>query len=104
MVEQVLVPDLPVNAIVVMDSLAAHKDAGVRALIEGAGARLVSLPPCSPAFNPVELAPGQGEALATNRATTEPRSPRWRVRAVETGCSASACLHHVESASLLVNL
>jgi hypothetical protein len=63
MVEQVLVPDLPVNAIVVMDSLAAHKDAGVRALIEGAGARLVSLPPCSPAFNPVELAPGQGEAL-----------------------------------------
>jgi len=33
-VEQVLVPDLPTNAIVVMDILPAHKDAGVRKLIE----------------------------------------------------------------------
>ena len=29
-VEQVLMPDLPTNAIVVMDNLAAQKDAGVR--------------------------------------------------------------------------
>ena len=58
-VEQVLVPDLPTNAIVVMDNLAAHKDAGVRELIEAAGAKLVFLPPYSPEFNPIELAWGK---------------------------------------------
>ena len=56
---QVLVPDLPANAIVVMDNLAAHKDAGVREMIEAAGAKLVFLPPYSPELNPIELAWGK---------------------------------------------
>ncbi len=42
--------------VVIMDNLAAHKVAGVRALIEGAGARLLYLPPYSPDFNPIEQA------------------------------------------------
>ena len=58
-VAQVLVPDLPANAIVVMDNLAAHKDAGVREIIEAAGAKLVFLPPYSPELNPIELAWGK---------------------------------------------
>ena len=37
-----------------MDNLAAHKVAGVRALIEATGARLLYLPPYSPDFNPIE--------------------------------------------------
>ena len=40
--------------IVVMDNLAAHKDAGVIAAIESAGAIACFLPPYSPDLNPIE--------------------------------------------------
>ncbi len=39
-----------------MDNLSAHKVAGIEALIEACGARLIYLPPYSPDFNPIELA------------------------------------------------
>jgi len=54
--EQVLCPQLLPGQVVIMDNLAAHKVAGVRALIEGTGARLLYLPPYSPDFNPIEQA------------------------------------------------
>jgi transposase len=41
-----------------MDNLAAHKVAGVRALIEACGAQLLYLPPYSPDFNPIEASFG----------------------------------------------
>lgn len=53
-VEQVLAPKLRPGQVVVMDNLSAHKVAGVREIIETAGARLVYLPPYSPDFNPIE--------------------------------------------------
>ncbi len=52
--EQVLCPQLRAGEIVVMDNLSAHKVAGVRALIEAAGAELWCLPPYWPDFNPIE--------------------------------------------------
>ena len=55
-VEQVLVPTLLPNDVVVMDNLPAHRRAGVRDAIEAAGARLRFLPPYSPDFNPIENA------------------------------------------------
>ena len=55
-VEQVLAPTLRHGDMVVMDNLPAHKVAGVRAIIEAAGARMRLLPPYSPDFNPIELA------------------------------------------------
>ncbi|MCI4592207.1 IS630 family transposase [Sphingobium sp. BYY-5] len=55
-VEQVLAPELGPGDIVIMDNLSSHKRASVRALIEAAGARLLFLPPYSPAFNPIEKA------------------------------------------------
>ena len=55
-VEQVLVPDLRAGDIVVMDNLGSHKGAGVRTMIEAAGAALLYLPPYSPDFNPIEQA------------------------------------------------
>lgn len=54
-VRQVLVPDLKPGDIVVMDNLSSHKVAAVRALIEGAGAELMYLPPYSPDLNPIEM-------------------------------------------------
>lgn len=53
-VEQVLVPSLKPDDIVVMDNLSAHKVSGVRQAIEAAGAQLLYLPPYSPDFNPIE--------------------------------------------------
>jgi transposase len=55
-VEQVLGPRLQPGEVVVLDNLAAHKVAGVRALIEARGAQLLYLPPYSPDFNPIEQA------------------------------------------------
>jgi transposase len=55
-VEQVLVPELRPGRVVVLDNLGSHKLAGVRRAIEGAGCRVVYLPPYSPDLNPIELA------------------------------------------------
>ena len=39
-----------------MDNLSSHKIAGVRKVIEAAGAALLFLPPYSPDLNPIEMA------------------------------------------------
>jgi transposase len=62
-VADVLVPALRPGDTVVMDNLAAHKVAGIRHLIEAAGARLLYLPPYSPDFNPIENAFAKLKAL-----------------------------------------
>jgi transposase len=49
-----LLPTLSQGDIVVMDNLPAHKVAGVVEAIEGAGARILYLPPYSPDLNPIE--------------------------------------------------
>ena len=49
-----LLPTLSRGDIVVMDNLPAHKVAGVVEAIEGAGARILYLPPYSPDLNPIE--------------------------------------------------
>jgi transposase/transposase-like protein len=54
--EHALVPVLRPGRVVVLDNLAPHKAARVRALIERAGCRLLFLPPYSPDFNPIEPA------------------------------------------------
>lgn len=55
-VEQLLVPTLTPGDVVVLDNLPAHKPAAIREVIEAAGAAVLFLPPCSPDFNPIELA------------------------------------------------
>jgi len=55
-VEQVLIPTLEPDDIVVMDNLPAHKTAAVRDAIAAAGAQFFLLPPYSPDMNPIEMA------------------------------------------------
>lgn len=55
-VEQLLVPNLRRGDIVVMDNLAAHRDAESLAAIRRVGAEVLFLPPYSPDFNPIEKA------------------------------------------------
>ena len=54
-VEQVLVPELQTDDVVIMDNLSSHKRQPIRELIEAAGAHLVFLPPYSPDLNPIEM-------------------------------------------------
>ena len=62
-VRQQLVPTLRAGDVVVMDNLSSHKRAGVREAIEGAGAKLLYLPPYSPDLNPIEQAFAKLKAL-----------------------------------------
>ncbi len=55
-VREALVPTLRAGQVVVMDNLGPHKSPRARELVEGAGARVVLLPPYSPDFNPIEMA------------------------------------------------
>ena len=53
-VEQVLVPTLKPDDIVIMDNLSSHKGQDVRKAIRGARAKLFFLPKYSPDLNPIE--------------------------------------------------
>lgn len=53
-VEQVLVPELRPDDIVVMDNLGSHKAPAIRQAIRAAGAKLFYLPAYSPDLNPIE--------------------------------------------------
>jgi transposase len=53
-IDEVLVPNLKPNDIVVMDNLSSHKASCIRESIERVGARLLFLPPYSPDLNPIE--------------------------------------------------
>lgn len=52
--EQCVVPTLQCGDILFLDNLSSHKVAGLDALVEGCGARLICLPPYSSDFNPIE--------------------------------------------------
>jgi transposase len=53
-VEQVLVPELQADDVVIWDNLQPHKAEAVVAAVEQAGARVVPLPPSSPDLTPIE--------------------------------------------------
>ena len=62
-IEQVLVPTLVPDDVVIMDNLPAHRAICIREAIEAAGARLRYLPHYSPDFNPIENAFSKLKAL-----------------------------------------
>ena len=53
--QEILIPQLWVGAIVLMDNLPVHHADVVRQAIEAVGAKLVFLPPYSPDLSPIEL-------------------------------------------------
>jgi transposase len=68
-VERALVPALRPGQTVVLDNPSAHKGDRVRALVEGAGGRLLFLPAYSPDVNPIEPAFAKLNAHLRGRAT-----------------------------------
>src|SRR5258705_1900927 len=86
-----LVPTLKRGDIVMMDSLPVHKVAGVRELIEAAGARLRYLPKYSPDLNPIEQAFSKLKAHLRKAAErTIPRLSR-RIGALMAKFSSQEC-------------
>ncbi len=73
--DQVLVLILKPGDIVVLDNLACHRSAAVRDAIRSAGGELRFLPPCSPDFNPIEMAFSKLMACLKRRAARCGRRP-----------------------------
>jgi transposase len=53
-VEDILIPDLPKNSVLVMDNAAFHKNQKTSEIIEKHGHKIEFLPPYSPDFNRIE--------------------------------------------------
>jgi transposase len=89
--QRCLVPTLKRGDIVMMDSLPVHKVAGVREVIEAAGARLRYLPKYSPDLNPIEQAFSKLKAHLRKAAErTIPRLSR-RIGVLTTKFSPEEC-------------
>jgi transposase len=93
-----LVPTLKRGDIVMMDSLPAHKVAGVGEAIETAGATLRYLPKYSPDLNPIEQAFSKLKAHLRKAAErTIPRLSR-RIGALAATFSAQECANYFSHA------
>ena len=53
-VQQILLPNLPEESIVVMDNASFHKGSDMQKLLQDSGHTLLYLPPYSPDLNPIE--------------------------------------------------
>ena len=96
-VREVLVPCLTPGVAVVTDNLRSHKVAGVREAIEGAGGRLVYLPPYSPDLNPIEMAFSKLKGLlrrAAERTAEGLRAALERLAGAVTPEDARAYIRH----------
>jgi transposase len=91
-VEQVLVPELRPEDVVIWDNLQPHKAAAVVAAVEQAGARVVPLPPSSPDLTPIE------EMFSKVKGAL--RSAAARTTVAITGAIGSA-LHEVSQQDIL---
>jgi transposase len=93
-VEQVLVPALRPGMVVVMDNLPAHKVAGVEEAIQGAGCRLLYLPPYSPDLNPIENAYSKLKRAMRDWAARTVEGVYEGLRQVVTRFSPQECLNY----------
>jgi transposase len=93
--EQGLTPTLSPGDTVIMDNLPAHKVTGVRAIIEDAGARLLYLPPYSPALNPIEMMFAKLKALL-RKFKERAIGPLWdRIGAVLSEFTPQECSNYL---------
>ncbi len=97
-VEQVLVPTLRSDDIVVMDNRASHKRPAVRQAIEAAGATVRFLPAYSPDLNPIEQVFAKLKALLRAKALRT-LDALWNALGSLTGCvSPEECRNFIRHA------
>ncbi|MGB6721225.1 MAG: IS630 family transposase [Terracidiphilus sp.] len=96
--KECLVPKLKRGDVVMMDSLPVHRVAGVREVIEAAGAKLRYLPKYSPDLNPIEQAFSKLKAHLRKAAErTIPRLSR-RIGALVAAFSPQECTNYFRHA------
>ena len=62
-INEILIPELPKNSVVVMDNAIFHKSQETRELIESNGHKIEFLPPYSPDLNPIEHKWAQAKSI-----------------------------------------
>jgi transposase len=93
-VEQVLVPILAPDDIVVMDNLGSHKGRAIRAAIRAAKAKLFFLPAYSPDLNPIEQAFAKMKTLL-RKADARTIEHTWRtIRALLDCFTPTECANY----------
>ena len=97
-VEQVLAPTLTPGDIVVLDSLSAHKVAGVREAIEATGAQLLYLPTYSPDFNPIEQLFAKLKALLRKAAERSVNGLWNRIASLLAAFTPAECANYFRNA------
>jgi transposase len=97
-VEQVLVPTLRNDDIVILDNLGSHKVAGVRRAIEAAGAQLRFLPPYSPDLNPIEQVFAKLEAVLRAKAIRTLDAPWNALGEIADALSPTECAKYIRHA------
>lgn len=91
--ERALAPRIQPGDVVVLDNLAAHKDAQALAALRAAGAEVWSLPPYSPDLNPIENVFSKiKESLRQAEARTERALIKAIARALDA-VTADDCLN-----------
>jgi transposase len=97
-VEQVLVPTLTADHVVMMDNLSSHKKPAVRQAIEATGAILKFLPAYSPDLNPIEQVFAKLKALLRAMALRSV-DELWKALGSITGCvSPEECTNFIRHA------
>lgn len=97
-VADILVPALKPGDTVILDNLGAHKVAGVREVIQAAGARLLYLPPYSPDFNPIEQAFAKLKALLRSAAARTVTELKNAIRRAFAAFTPDECRNYLAAA------
>ena len=96
--KECLVPKLKRGDVVMMDSLPVHRVAGVREVIEAAGAKLRYLPKYSPDLNPIEQAFSKVKAHLRKAAERTISRLSRRIGALVTAFSPQECTNYFRHA------
>jgi transposase len=97
-VEQILVPTLGRDDIVIVDNLGSHKGKAVRRAIRAAGARLFFLPPYSPDLNPIEQMFAKLKTLLRKAAERTVEATWRRIGTLLHAFTAQECANYFRNA------
>jgi transposase len=97
-VEQILVPTLKPDDIVIIDNLGSHKGHAVRRSIRATGAKLFFLPPYSPDLNPIEQVFAKLKALLRKAAERTVEATWKRIGTLLKAFTPQECANYFRNA------
>jgi transposase len=97
-VEQILLPCLKPDEVVVMDNLGSHKGKAVRELVRSVGAKRLFLPKYSPDLNPIEQAFAKLKHLLRKTAARDPETLSAAIGRSLQAFTAQECANYFRNA------